>query len=212
MPTTQRVTKADIIGGRFASVRDVPVPEWDGLTVSLWSLTDGQWAAVESLQTRGIRIDLEGSSLMGGSAEEIREAIKGGSGIALDIGEITAAEREANALAVAYSLSGGGESWSIEDVKAMRPPGVVDRLAKIVYELSGVSVEAAKSIADFRGNGRSDGDLLPDRSRDSARDDASGFDVDPTDILAGGASALSESDSGGAERDGRSFRGDYPRN
>lgn len=144
-----KLTKADILNGRFARCEDVPVPDWDHATVTLWALTEGQWAEVEATRLRGFDMSVGGIEMSGQQTQEgmMEQAA---ASMRFDMEKMTLAEAEADALAVAYSLSGGHDQWTLEEVKAMRPPAVVSYLAQNVYRISNVTPEDLKALRTFR--------------------------------------------------------------
>lgn len=184
-----KLTKADIIGGRFARVKDVYIEEWDG-SVTLWSLTDGQMAHVEALRVRGMDLNFGGDLPAAATdptlsnAERSQALLSGSTGMRIDIEAMTYSDALADAQAVAYALSGGGEKWEVADVQQMRPASVVKLLVKEVYALSGVDKGTANAVAQFLPDGRSDGDMLSDQRGSAAGSDASGAYTAATELLA----------------------------
>lgn len=187
-----KITKHDILSDRYAKVKDVYVEEWDG-EVTLWSLTDGQHAHVESLRVRGLKLDLSDSisQQAGMSAEERAQVIQAAtSGMAMDVEMLTYSDFLADAQAVAYALSGGTERWTITDVQGMRPASVVSKLAKEVYELTGVTKESLQAVEQFRAHGRGNGDSVPDDDWGAASANAGDAYTDAKAILAFGRSGI----------------------
>ena len=98
----------------------------------------------------------------------------------MDYDALAKASPIADAEAVAYSLSGGGEEWTPDEVRAMRPAGIVEKIAVEVYRLShvdpdvesrlgGMTAQAVQFLDDTRGASDSgdavDGDEAGGESR-----------------------------------------------
>ena len=43
-----------------------------------------------------------------------------------------------------------GETWEVDEVKQLRPVGVVEEIAEFVFEISGVTEEASEQARSFR--------------------------------------------------------------
>jgi len=158
-PSGRMITKRDIIGGARATFRDVPVEEWDGDSIRLFSLTDGQAAEVEAIRMRGMSIDMSGVDF--GAAQQTAQAAKtragaellrgSNVGMTMDMERMTRADYDADAQAVMYSLNNGKqERWTIMEVKDLQPSGVVAKLAAAVYDLSGMKKEDKEGLDSFR--------------------------------------------------------------
>ena len=70
--------------------------------------------------------------------------------VEIDAEEIQLLEYEARAKAVAYGLSVGEDKWTVEEVKQLRPIGVIEEIAQFIYEISGISQEANEFAHSFR--------------------------------------------------------------
>lgn len=146
-----RLTKSQIIQGIQGNVRNEPVEEWGGAVV-LWQLTSGQLAEIEAIRVRGLTLTIGDVDISdtNGMKEKAKESLKQSASMTMNLETMTSADFTADAQAVAYALSGGGEHWTLEDVMSLRPAGVVQRLAKVVFEISDVTSEGIAQIAQFR--------------------------------------------------------------
>lgn len=126
------LTKSEILEGVNLGVR-VLVPELEG-EVTLYPLSEGEWAQVELMQSQGVdvRLDMPTDPETGEPTGEVVPVTTIDSRVAQE------SQRTADAMAVRFSLSRGGEAWSLEDVRAIRPAVVVERLAVEVYRITRV--------------------------------------------------------------------------
>lgn len=195
MSNGRKVTKSDILNGSFARRERVMVPEWDDSYVEIISLTEGQWADVEAIRMRGFHMDVANIDIdrkkrklhkLGETPEP--ETTSGSAGMKMNMEELTRADHIADAQAVAYALTHSGETWSLDDVLAMRPASVVKMIAERVYAISEVKPEDLAEMSTFRSNsgvgatGVSRAEWLP------AHDYTSGADVTPAIVALDGTS------------------------
>ncbi len=133
----RRLTKSDILNGN----KDVKYVYFEDLggELPLRSLTDGQYAQVEAVRTRGSR--LKGMPTLDKDGNPDME--KSNMGVEIDMEKMTEAEHEADCLAVFYGIADGA-SWTVTDVKQMTPPGIVAKIAREIYIVSGVKSKKAK--------------------------------------------------------------------
>lgn len=153
MEEIKRLSKADILSGRRREIAFY-VEELGG-EVILRPLTDGQWAQIKAVKSAGGK--LTGNPVMDEEGNVDRKATGGNLRIEVDTKIAAEQEYEADCLAVAYSLSDTrikGETWTVDDVKRMEPPGVVRKIAAKVYAITGVSKEAAEWAKSFRADER----------------------------------------------------------
>lgn len=151
-----KLSKTDILEGRDSE--HVVYFEELGGEIVLRPLTDGQWARISAIKGDIGKIVTKpsyGKDRLGsisGVADMLLE---------VDLKRATENEAEADAQAVAYSLSDPqGEKWTVEDIRKMKPAGVVKKIAAKVYYISGVSKEAAEWAKSFRGDGRGVADSI----------------------------------------------------
>ena len=145
--TVTRLNKAAIINGT-AQVHYEFVEELNG-ELALAPLTEGQYSQIEAIKGSGIK--MKGRPVMDKDGNPDFEKISENLEMEMDLENMTRNDFEAEVLAVAYSLSGGtGEHWTVDDVKSIRPPGIVSRLAKVVFKISGVSPAQIEQVRSFR--------------------------------------------------------------
>lgn len=159
----KRLSRADILSGRRRE--HVFCVEELGGEIVLRPLADGQWAQVMAVKSAGGK--LTGRPVMDKFGNVDRKASGESMLVEIDLKTATEQEYEADCLAVAYSLSDtrpGGETWTVNDVKRMEPPGVVKKIAMKVYAITGVSKEAVDWASSFRADGRGSADspVTPD--------------------------------------------------
>jgi len=157
-----RLNKAAILNGK-TQIHYEYVEEWNG-EVALAPLTEGQYSQVDSIKASGIKMkarpqmDSKGNPDFASMSESME--------MEFDLEQVNQNDFEADALAVAYSLAGAGEHWTAEDVKSFRPPGIVAKLAKVVYKISGVTPLEVDQVQSFRGKsgGAGNNRIAPARS------------------------------------------------
>jgi len=149
------LTKADILQGKD-NVQNVYIPELEG-EVALRPLTDGQMAQVKVIQSAGIQFRGAPGRAQGlketkgvGALSELEALQAMGDTLEFDISEVTKNEYEAKCLAVSYALS-VNETWTIQDVKNLRPAGVVDVIAKVVFDMTIPKREEVETFREERG-------------------------------------------------------------
>ncbi len=122
MAEVKRLTKADLLKGK-ESVEYVFFEELDG-ELPLKPLTDGQWSQVRAVRFAGMKA--KGKP---GSSDPDME---------FEVGKLREQSFEACALAVSFAIA-DGETWTVDDVKRMRPAGIVEKIADEVFRITGVS-------------------------------------------------------------------------
>lgn len=134
MKESRRLTKADILMGKD----NVSYEHFDELggEIGLRPLTDGQYSRVEAVRARGT--SLKGVPVIGKDGNPDLEKTQ--LGLEIDMEAMSVAEFEADALAVHLSLA--DDDWTLEEVRGFTPPGIVSKMAKRVYEISGVGRSA----------------------------------------------------------------------
>lgn len=133
-----KLTKAQVLDGRNIPTL-VFFEELEG-ELELFPLTDGQWAQIENMQMRGI--DVNGIDFSEGGENALAKMPN----IEFSVADVSRNSYEADVFAVVASLSGGEEKWSADDVRGMRPAGIVERIAEKVYELSNVEKETTEEL------------------------------------------------------------------
>jgi len=129
-------TKAQIIQG-IARIEEVEVEGFDG-KIPIKPLTDGQYTEIEEIRIRGTKVK--------GSVKD-PDSIE----MEIDLEVSTKQGFLADVKTVYYGLA-TTEKWTEDEIKSITPPGIVDKLAKEIYRISGVtSLDAVKK---FRKNGR----------------------------------------------------------
>lgn len=132
MSENKRLTKADILRGN-KSVYHEYFEELEG-ELPLRSLTDGQFAQIEAVRSRGSK--MSGSPVLGKDGNPDPQKSK--MSLDVDLEEVSLAENEADCLAVFYGIA-DDEPWTIQDVKSLQPPGIVKHIAERVYKVSGIN-------------------------------------------------------------------------
>jgi len=140
-----KITREALILGRN-NVQDVYIPELDG-TLTLRPLTDGEWAQVQNIQRRGMRLrtdPVEGGQQARGKNKQSAPAVR----IEFDLEEFSRAEYEADVLIVRYGVV-VDPPLTDEDVRNMKA-GVPAAIAREVLKLSGVAKETLEQLESFR--------------------------------------------------------------
>jgi len=157
MSEIKRLTKAEILAGK-SLIHYLYVEELGG-EIGLKPLTERQYAQVEAIKTSGSK--LTGAPVYDVDGNPDFNASVSGMLMEVDLGETVMKEFEAAATAVAYSLvTGDGEHWDVDDVMSIQPPGIVEKLAEKVYEISGIksSAKDQEKVKSFRDQSRGAGD------------------------------------------------------
>lgn len=148
MADVKRLDKSAILNGS-AQVHYEHVEELGG-ELALVPLTEGQWAQVSVIKSSGIK--MVGNPKFDADGRPDFADVSSNFTMEMDLKKINECDFEADVLAVSYSLSGGtGETWTVEDVKKIRPAGIVPRIAKVVYEITGVTPAQIQEVQNFRG-------------------------------------------------------------
>lgn len=142
-----KLTKADILKG----VNNVKTQYFDKLggEVELRPLTEGEWAEIEALRSSGAKI--KGRSTFDKSGNLDIKSMQQNLQVEIDSKEIQLMEFEAKAKAVAWGLSTSPDNqWTVEEVKQLRPVGVLDDIAEFIFKISGVTEEGVEEARNFR--------------------------------------------------------------
>lgn len=131
MSEVKRLTKADILQGN----KNVYYEYFEKIEgeLPLKSLTDGQASQIESVRSRGSRMN--GTPVMGKDGNPDHEKSKMNLDVDLEI--VTLADHEADCLAVFYGIA-DSDPWTVQDVKSLQPPGIVKDIADRIYKISGI--------------------------------------------------------------------------
>lgn len=141
-----KLTKADILKG----TNNIRTQYFDKLggEVELRPLTEGEWAEIEALRSSGAKI--KGKPTFKNGNLDIK-SMQQNLQVEIDSKEIQLMEFEAKAKAVAWGLSTSPDNqWTVEEVKQLRPVGVVDDIAEFIFKISGVTKEGAEEARNFR--------------------------------------------------------------
>lgn len=142
-----KLTKADILKG----VNNVKIQYFDKLggEIEVRPLTEGEWAEIEALRSSGAKI--KGKPTFDKSGSLDIKSMQQNLQVEIDSKEIQLMEFEAKAKAVAWGLSTRPDNqWTVEEVKQLRPVGVVDDIAEFIFKISGVTEEGAEEARNFR--------------------------------------------------------------
>jgi len=142
-----KLTKADILKG----VNNVRTQYFDKLggEIDVRPLTEGEWAEIEALRSSGAKI--KGKPTFDRSGNLDIKSMQQSLQVEIDSKELQLMEFEAKAKAVAWGLSTSPDNqWTVEEVKQLRPVGVVDDIAEFIFKISGVTEEGAEEARNFR--------------------------------------------------------------
>ncbi|MDI6840434.1 MAG: hypothetical protein QMD71_06285 [bacterium] len=140
-----KLTKADILKGKN-QVHTQYFEKLDG-ELDLRPLTEGEWAEIEA--TRASAGKVSGKPVFDKKGNIDRAATEKALEVEIDTKQTQLLDFEAKAMAVAFALS-IDEQWTIDEVKQLRPVGVVEEIAEFVFNISGVSEEAIEQVRSFR--------------------------------------------------------------
>jgi hypothetical protein len=107
-----------------------------GETLVLRALDDGEFHKVKHMQYEGI----EATGKAGTQDADVK----------FDLAAMTSQRYLVACQVVAFGLSVDGDKWSIAEVKQLSPPGVVDKIAMKVIEITG----AEEQLDFFRTDGK----------------------------------------------------------
>ena len=142
-----KLTKADILKG--ASQVKTQYFEKLGGELDVRPLTEGEWAEIESMRGSGAKI--KGSPKFDKNGNFDIRSMQKDLQVIIDSREMQMLEFEAKAKAVAWGLSTSSDNqWTVEEVKQLRPVGVVDDIAGFIFKISGVTEEGAEEARNFR--------------------------------------------------------------
>jgi hypothetical protein len=151
--TTRKVlTKADILKGA-REAETVFIEELGG-EVSIRPLTDSEWHHSRAILMETIIATAELSELQKLIQENRAKGndetnLLQGMNLQLDVGKLDAADYEASVYIATCGLSTGKETWTAEEVGKMKP-GLVEKIAKKVQEISGVTGQMDELVKSFR--------------------------------------------------------------
>lgn len=150
---SKKLSKSDILLGKDLEVV-MHIPELEGDLI-LHPLTEKQYVQVMAIQSGGAK--MKGAPVYGVDGNIDKEASMSSMSMEIDLEDSMLREFEANATAVAFSLSSnkpGGEHWTVDEVMEIRIPGLVERIAKKIMEISAFE---DKEVESFRNElGRAD--------------------------------------------------------
>lgn len=142
-----KLTKADILKG----VNNVRTQYFDKLggEIDVRPLTEGEWAEIEALRSSGAKI--KGKPTFDKNGNLDIKSMQQNLQVEIDSKEIQLMEFEAKAKAVAWGLSTSPDNqWTVEEVKQLRPVGVIDDIAEFIFKISGVTEESVEEVRNFR--------------------------------------------------------------
>lgn len=141
------LTKAAILNGRNQAQR-IRVEELGG-ELEIHPLSAGQYSQVEAIRAAGTKIS--GRPVMGSDGQVDRKATSENLSFDIDLEKTARADFEADATAVAFSLSSpGGERWTVDEVMAIPSPEAVTKIAKAIYGISRVEPKQIEQVHSFR--------------------------------------------------------------
>lgn len=153
---SKKLTKSEVLLGKDLEII-MHVDELEGDLV-LHPLTERQYAQVMAIRSGGTK--MKGAPVYGADGNIDKEASMSSMSMEIDLEDSMLREFEANATAVAFSLSSnkpGGEHWTVDEVMEIRIPGLVEKIAKKVMEISTFEDKEAESFR--KKSGRADGSV-----------------------------------------------------
>ena len=145
----KRLTKNDIL--RTASDDEITYEYFEKLDgeIPLRALSDGEAQKIETKQFGNLDIDVSNiQNLEGGSKEEILNNLD----MEMDIKDFLGDDYEANCLACSFGIA-FEEKMTIEEVKELKPPGIVEDIANRIYKISGMEGSGVEdALKSFRGD------------------------------------------------------------
>lgn len=160
-----RLTKADILKGSS----QVKTKYFDKLggEVSVRPLTEGEWSEIEAMRGSGAKIT--GSPKFDKNGNFDIRSMQRDLQVEINSKDIQVLEFEAKAKAVAWGLSVNGEEWTPDEVRQLRPVGIVGEIAEFIFEISGVTNEASEGARSFRQDDGGSEDSPATPSRDTVQ-------------------------------------------
>lgn len=151
------ITKSDVLNGEIAR-EEVYIKAWDK-EVSLKPLNDGELSEIEAKKKdigkikANLELDKTGNIDTNRIKNEaMKKALKKDMELDIDVMKSEIVKYEANCLTAAYGLSNDQEQWTPEEVKSLRPAGVVKEIAEAVLKISKVDnlEKLQEEVKDFR--------------------------------------------------------------
>jgi len=165
---SKKLSKSDILLGKDLEVV-MHIPELDGDLI-LHPLTERQYVQVVAIQSGGAK--MKGAPVYRADGNIDKEASMSSMSMEIDLEDSMLREFEANATAVAFSLSSnkpGGEHWTVDEVMEIRIPGLIEKIAKRVME---ISTFEDKEVESFRKKYRRTNDGVLAFTRDAVIDES----------------------------------------
>lgn len=136
------LTKADILRG----TEPVEVEIEGRGKILIRALTEGEYQMSRSIQLSAITAST--------NVDELTKAGTRGDDLAkmavnLEVGKLDTVDFESKVFVVSCGLS-ITEKWTVDEVKAMTPPGSVEKIAKEVFRISGLGEGMDSLITSFR--------------------------------------------------------------
>ena len=152
-----QLTRADIINGK-SQIVDVYIPLLDE-EISLRPLTDGEYSHITGLKKdmgkikAKAQIDGTGNIDIDKTIETRKEQLAKDMEVELDMRKMQEQTYYADRLTASYGLSHGDVKISPEDLKQMRPAGVVKEIADAVMKISKLKDPGGliQDVESFRG-------------------------------------------------------------
>lgn len=147
------LTKADLLK-TARQPEEVEIEGREGKFL-LRPVTDGEYQHARNIVMKGITasadLDKVTNTLKTAKkkgSDKGAELLKGMQ-ISFDIGSFTDSEFESKVYLVSRALS-VNEQWSTDEVKALTPVGIVEKLCEKVYEISNISETMEELVKSFR--------------------------------------------------------------
>lgn len=136
------LTKAQILNGRNYTER-VYIPALEGEVV-IRVLTAGETARAGAMETRDLSMSMD----LAGDKKQIEESMA----LDINIEDMLLNEHRSNVYVAACGLSVGDDTWTEDDVEAIKPAEALEQIAKEVRRISKISGSMMENIAQFRGD------------------------------------------------------------
>jgi hypothetical protein len=138
------LTKKDILRTKD-DIGLVPINLWDGKKIPMRPMSDSFWVGIQNKNFEGIQVDTRDLKA-GLSYEDIKSKV----GIDTDFREFLKNNYNNKCEVIAYCLF-GEEKMTVDEVKSLRPIGIIDELYQKALEVSGVNL--GEAVKKFRQQG-----------------------------------------------------------
>jgi len=147
----RKLTREDILVGKN-KVEDVFFEDLEGV-ISLRPLSDSEYLHSQAIVLKAMRAEGSLEELKKAAAEAKKKGSKGGNpfksmNVQVDMGTITEAEFEQSVYIVSCGMV--DPKLTIDEVRQMRPIGIVKKVSRRILEMAGSSSDMENQIDNFR--------------------------------------------------------------